>query len=661
MRIRSDRAVNLLAMLFLLTGSIPQATLAAGSRQDPLAAIYRAGSGSGVVEGANGRAPVSPPVEAQTSGFWADISRDQRVDQNDLRTIASSWDCLQGQPCYSVSYDRDQDGDIDVVDMAAVGNEYDVNPPTITISTPSEAAAIATTSTRVSGTMSDAHAISSVTVGGIAATIANGTFTATIPVAAGRSAVSVVATDELGQAGTATRIVAVDRDGPAITIDTPRHGQSVYTVRPTIVISYTDFFSSVNLGSLSVSLVGSDGAAHDLTDVLRVGGLGATGQPDLDLAEGDTYTLTATIADSFGNIGTAQTTFYVPVDAATIIPPSEPQRPGWVVGTIYDSRTCDQYLVQCDGLRGVRVTIAEVQGSATVPISGTVITGPDGFFAFPVALTGRYWLRAERAGYTYGQREAEVVLNQSVATNAIYLTSLDSSVTQCTSTGCSHTSSDNKLQLDIPSGAIAAGDTVNVVATNFEHVEFLPSGELPPGTGETYAFNLSAASEAKFAKPVTLRMQNYRHFKPGTVIPLGYWNQTTHMWEHAGSGTVDSGGDWVETTITHFSSYDMNFPLVLPARPRSKSKPSTNNNGSGGQAGGSQGPGGPGSGGSQGGGSQGGGSQGGGSQGGGSQGGGSQGAGWWQSGWWQSGWWQSGWWQSGWWQSGWWQSGWKRF
>ena len=105
-----------------------------------------------------------------------------------------------------------------------------------------------------------------------------------------------------------------------------------------------------------------------------------------------------------------------------------------------------------------------------------MVTGPDGFFAFPVEHTGRYWLRVEKEGYTYGQREAEVVKERSSATNAIYLTPMDSTVTPCGPAGCDHTSADGQMQVAVPAGAIPAGDQVSVTATEFDQVEFLPSG-----------------------------------------------------------------------------------------------------------------------------------------------------------------------------------------
>ena len=156
----------------------------------------------------------------------------------------------------------------------------------------------------------------------------------------------------------------------------------------------------------------------------------------------------------------------------------------------------------------------------TTALPGTVVTGPDGFFAFPVADTGMYWLRVEKDGYTYGQREAEIVKERSTATNAIYLTPIDPAVTPCGPAGCSHTSSDGMLQVVVPPGAIPAGQTLDVTATNFEQVEYLPSGELPPGTWETYAFNLGGDSEVTFVQPVTVRMRNTAVLLPGSPFRL---------------------------------------------------------------------------------------------------------------------------------------------
>ena len=208
--------------------------------------------------------------------------------------------------------------------------------------------------------------------------------------------------------------------------------------------------------------------------------------------------------------------------------------------------------------------LAPAAVNVTSALSGTVVTGPDGFFAFPLAEAGDYWLRAEKDGYTYGQREAEVVQDRSTATNAIYLARLDPAETLCDEGGCTHTSSDGLVELEIPAGAISAGEVVTTTATNLEHVEFLPSGELPGDTWETYAFNLGGDSDYVFQEPITIRLKNELGFSPGTEIPLGFWNQATQAWEHAGAGVVDATGQWVEMEATHFSFCDSNFPIAPP-------------------------------------------------------------------------------------------------
>ena len=103
--------------------------------------------------------------------------------------------------------------------------------------------------------------------------------------------------------------------------------------------------------------------------------------------------------------------------------------------------------------------------SANTLITGTVVTGPDGFFAFPVADTAIYWLRAEKASYTYGQREAEIVKERSSATSNIYLTPLDPAVTTCPDSGCTHVNSDGSMQIIVPPGAIPVGETRELSAT----------------------------------------------------------------------------------------------------------------------------------------------------------------------------------------------------
>ena len=467
--------------------------------------------------------------------------------------------------------------------------------PTISITSPAAGATVGVGNIIVNGTWADDGADVDVLVNGVLAAQSGNSFQATIPLASGNQSIIAEVTDNQGATAVDSLVILVDGQGPAIQIVTPKNRQSVYTLQPTLDIVYSDFGSSVDTNSFVATLTRHGGADTDVTDDLTIMANGASGVLTNLLIEDSSYTLSAAMDDSLGNSTLVTTTFYVPLDPASIAPPEQGDRPGWVSGMVYNSSSCDTELTSCTGLAGARVTVEEVQVQAlvqvraqrqnqtmarvasnepftpldpanstvTTAIPGTTITGPDGFFAFPLKQTGIYWLRVEKDGFTYGQRELAVVREHSSTANDVYLTPIDPAVTDCDDNGCFHSNSDDSIRLDIPAGAIGSGQVVSVTATLFDNVEFLPSGELPPGTWETYALNLGGASEITFTLPVTLQLANELEFTAGITIPLGYWNQNTQQWEHAGIGTVEPTGQWIETAISHFSNYDLNFPGTL--------------------------------------------------------------------------------------------------
>jgi RHS repeat-associated protein/uncharacterized repeat protein (TIGR01451 family) len=550
---RTLRIVSIIALLSLLAGMFPAApSLAKGNSNwaSESIDIHTWQSTTSDLQ--------SPAFNPQNGCYATDLDCDHDVDEADVQLVADHWNCASGEPCYAAAYDLDGNGVVDAFDLAWVANDYDTTSPVVTIVSPTEGQVVGTSGVLVIGTTDDIHAVVSVTVNGAAATLNGNTFTANVSLASGNQVLNIVAEDELGQKGLASRVVGVDGDGPAIQIRAPKPRQAVYTLTPAIDIGYTDFYTGVDTSSLSVLLVDESGMPTDVTGDLTVTADSASGVLSNPLAGDASYTLTVSLADDYGNVGSAHATFYVPPDPASITPPGEPEGAGWVSGIVYDSSTCNEHLTTCDGLPGASVTLAISGG---VAITGTIVTGPAGFFAFPLAETGHYWLRVEKEGYTYGQRAADVVRERSTATNEIYLTPIDPAVTYCDSSGCTHASSDGILQVEIPPGVIAPGEVVTTTATNYEHVEFLPSGDLPPGTWETYAFNLGGDSEITFTQPITVRQLNYRGFAPGSEIPLGYWNQRTMEWEHEGFAIVDPSGEWAEMEVRHFSNYDCNFPL----------------------------------------------------------------------------------------------------
>ncbi len=537
------------------------------------------------------------------SNFFADLNGDQRVDESDLTRIGESWDCLLADPCYSTDFDFNNDGVIDALDLATVGNEYDIDPPIITITSPATDAVLTDLTLTVAGTVTDRHAVSELLVNGVSADlipIAEGfQFTAVISATEGVLPLHISAADEIGQVSNATRLITIDHEGPYITVNHPAPRQSVYTTRPTIDIAYTDLIAAVDPATLLVTLTDENGVITDVTSQLSAGSDTASGTLTTDLQEDQSYSMTVTIADTNGVIATYQSDFYVPLNANSLTPPVTAVGDGFVSGYVFDSTTCDGTQaydpITCNGIAGAHVTLEQIDADAmedsrqtrlahlesdasphglphqatadSTPFrattAGVIVTGPEGFFAFPVDTTGNYSVRVEKDGFTYGQRLVGIVREKSTAMTHVYLTPLDPAVTPCDQTGCQHTSADSQMKLDIPAGAIPAGETLDIRATEFDQVQFLPSGELPPGTGETYAFNLSGASEITFTMPVTVMVRNSRGFDPSTNISLGYWNQHLQVWEDAGDATVNETGEWLVMQVTHFSNFDPNDPVTI--------------------------------------------------------------------------------------------------
>ncbi|MCC6608010.1 MAG: FG-GAP repeat protein [Anaerolineae bacterium] len=546
---------------------------------------YGAGGLSDVITKTNyitATAPLSPSLEADFTAVPINGNVPLTVTFNDNSTdniTNYDWDFGDGNQSNASSpvHTYTEDG-IYTVSLTVTGtggaqdtrtryNYIFVNPvsgaipnaaPVITITNPVQGSVVGSYSVQVNGQVTDDGTVQSVLVNNIPASIVGNTFSASITVGSGNQTINAVAEDNEGAMGFDSTVVQVDDAGPRIDIDQPPNRQAIYSSTPTLSISYSDFLSDIDTGSLLVQLTDENNVITDVTSYLTVAADSANGTLSTPLINNSSFTLTVTVADTRGNNGSAQSTFYV---ADGVTPPIEPANAAWASGVVYDSGTCsNEYLTTCQGLAGVQVTAAEIDPETRVitPVVGTVVSGPDGFFAFPFDKTGFFTLHFEKDTFTYSQREVAVVRGRSTATNEIYLTPLDTAVETCGNSGCTYANSSDTIRLDIPAGAIPKGETIDVVATVLEQVEFLPSGDLPPDTWETYAFNLSGDSDIQFMRPITVQMANTRNFDPGTRIPLGYWNPDTLQWEHKGVGTVDETGQWLVMHVTHFSMYDCN-------------------------------------------------------------------------------------------------------
>ncbi len=338
-------------------------------------------------------------------------TRDYAPNTSQGEVTASTWDFGDGQTnsepapthvyetpgTYSVSLTVDGPGGSDTLtqtDLIDVLHEN--HPPVMTITSPTEDAVVAAGDVVVTGT------------------ITGSAFTATISLTDGTGLIAVMAEDDGGDTAFAGQLVQVDGEGPIIGIQAPERGQSVYTLTPAIEITYSDFASEVDLTTLQVTLTDEHGTSTDVTGDLTVDSAGASGILGASLTDDTRYTLSVSLGDTLGNVSQSLSAFYVPIDPANLTPPDEPEGAGWLVGTVYDSTKCTEHLQGCDPLPGAYVTLTKAGSGfpGTGPggaIAGTIIIGPDGFFAFPVAETNTYWLHAEHDAYTYAQREVEVV------------------------------------------------------------------------------------------------------------------------------------------------------------------------------------------------------------------------------------------------------------
>lgn len=198
-------------------------------------------------------------------------------------------------------------------------------------------------------------------------------------------------------------------------------------------------------------------------------------------------------------------------------------------------------------LEGVTITAMDVDGS--------VRTDELGRFMLPLPAAGRYAVTASLDGYTYAQRWTEADDLELVSVPDMFLTPLDPKEIRIGPEGGRDTSSDGRIEIDVPPGALDR--TVSMRATWFERGKHLPN-YLPEASHFTYACELTPDGQT-FAEPVTMRMRNERGFAPGTPIPVGVYSPETLEWTHESMGVVSADGQWVEFEVTHFSPRDCNL------------------------------------------------------------------------------------------------------
>ncbi|TAK03378.1 MAG: hypothetical protein EPO39_12285, partial [Candidatus Manganitrophaceae bacterium] len=164
----------------------------------------------------------------------------------------------------------------------------DTAPPLVEITRPAEGAYTNAATILVEGTVSDqTTSVASVTVNGVAASIANGLFQATVPLQEGSNPVAVAAADAVGNVRSLPLNLTRDSRPPLITLTAPENGAFLALSPESVTGSITD--------ASPITAVTLNGNAVVLT--------GGSFSQSVDLTAGtNDFTFSAT--DAAGNVGT---------------------------------------------------------------------------------------------------------------------------------------------------------------------------------------------------------------------------------------------------------------------------------------------------------------------------------------------------------------------
>lgn len=233
----------------------------------------------------------------------------------------------------------------------------DMTGPTLTVSAPTNNLVTAASSITVSGTVSDAHGVSSLTINGTAVTVAaNGSFSKAVTLSAGANTITVIATDSVGNTTTVTRTVKKATSGPTLTITAPTANSVIRATSVTVTGTISDSVSTV-------SGVTVNGSAATVTN--------GTFSKSVNLTEGaNTITVVGTNAVGLTTTKTVTVTRDMSGPTVTWTSPANG-------------------LVTAASSITVSGTVTDSQGVKSLTVNGTTVSvGSNGAFSKTVNLSG---------------------------------------------------------------------------------------------------------------------------------------------------------------------------------------------------------------------------------------------------------------------------------
>jgi RHS repeat-associated protein len=466
----------------------------------------------------------------------------------------------------------------------AAGNQSDTSrvvhrdetPPDVTITLPVADGYTLDTLITLVGTATDASTFT-LNVNGTPVTVdENGDWSVVVAAPNEVNVYVVTATDVVGNAGSAVRIMGRDLTDPTVTVTAPVNNDT--TDASGITVEGTVVDSSAVLVTVNGDTVAVVGGAFEHMVPLLVG----------------TNTVLVIATDAFGNVTTVSRTVVrtapgstLPPDPSTVasaIDPTQATNLFTSMQFLWTGATPIQTGVDSGTIKPKQVIVvrgkvldgeADPLADATVtvlnhPEFGQTRSRADGQFDLATNGGGAVTVEIGKPGYLPVQRTLHgAPWQQWVTLDSVVLTALDTNVTTIDFTdsiqvarGSVMTDSAGTRQgtllfrqgttasIKLPNGSLQSVSTLNVRITEFTAGPLGPAampGELPASTAYTYAAELTTdeataagAREVLFSQPVSFYLENFLNFRLGAVAPVGYYDRDLGAWKPEPDGRVIS-------------------------------------------------------------------------------------------------------------------------
>jgi uncharacterized protein YfaP (DUF2135 family) len=451
----------------------------------------------------------------------------------------------------------------------------DVDPPVIAVSSPSDNVLVRTATVTVTGTITDASAVTATLNGAPLTIAADRSYQTTIALSEGPNTLTLVARDAAGNETTTTRSVTLDTTAPVLVVSTPANGfstqednvgvagtatdQSALKVTvngtPATLSSAGAFSATITLaiGANSIQVVATDSAGNSSSASRSV-----TREPAVDpnlppnpntVAPALNRTVATTQAAATSFLYTGTNPIQTGVLAATILPERASTLRGRVI------------TLSGTPLPGATITIA------SHPEFGSTKSRADGWYDLVVNGGGKVTVQYAKDGYLgamrvvtaprqdYGRVDDVALIKPDPVVSVVQLGGSTAQV----ATGSPVTDEDGArtatiifdagttATLKLPNGTTQPISSLSIRLTEYtvgdNGREAMPAS-LPPTSAYTYAVSPTAdeavavGGAITFSKPVSAYVENFLGFPVGLKVPLGVLDPAGTAWVPQPDGRV---------------------------------------------------------------------------------------------------------------------------